>query len=117
MTTGWKITRECRDALIVAFPPKYARTIADHVTLSISGTTLPDTIADAKIVGYADDGAGVEAMVVALEGSTARPDGKVWHVTWSLADDRSARESNDVIAQRGWTAIAQCGLHLEPAIW
>lgn len=117
MTVGWKLTRECRDALIATIPPKYARTIADHVTLSISGTASPEPVATAKIIGRADDGLGVEAMVVAIDGSTARPDGKVWHVTWSLADNRTARESNDVIAQLGWTGVPYHTLCLEPAIW
>jgi hypothetical protein len=117
MTIGWKLTRECRESLISTFPPEYPRMIADHVTLSVSGTTLPEPIADAKIIGHADDGLGVEAMIVAIDGSTARPDGKVWHVTWSLAEGRAARESNDVIAERGWTAIAHHALSLEPAIW
>lgn len=117
MTTGWKLTRDCRDALMHLFPPKYARPIADHVTLSISGQAPPEPVSDAKIIGYADDGIGVEALIVALDGSTARPDGKIWHVTWSLADGRSARESNDVIAQLGWTTIEERAFHLEPAIW
>ncbi len=56
-------------------------------------------------------------MVVALNGSTARPDGKIWHVTWSLADGRTARESNDVIAALGWTEIEGRPLVLEPAAW
>lgn len=117
MTVGWKLTRKCRDALIAALPPKYARTVADHVTLSISDKTSPEPIANAKIIGRADDGLGVEAMVVAFDGSTARPDGKVWHVTWSLAEARTARESNDVIAQLGWTPLAHHELFLEPAVW
>ena len=30
---GWLVNREDREALLAAFPPAYARTIADHVTL------------------------------------------------------------------------------------
>ncbi|HQS97933.1 MAG: hypothetical protein B7X90_08300 [Novosphingobium sp. 17-62-19] len=117
MTIGWKITRECRADLLRHTPPTYQRVIADHVTLSIVGSEPPAPVSTAMIVGRADDGAGVEAMVVALNGSTARPDGKVWHITWSLADDRTARESNDVIAAQGWTATEQRFLVLEPAVW
>ncbi len=40
---------------------------------------------------------GVEAMVVAIDGTTDRPDGSTYHITWSLGDGRRARESNDVL--------------------
>ena len=40
---------------------------------------------------------GVEAMVVTIDGDTARPDGSTFHITWSLGDGRRARESNDVL--------------------
>ena len=56
-----------------------------------------------EIVGRADDGEGVEAMVVRIAGTTDRPDGSTYHITWSLADGRRAKESNDVIAACGWT--------------
>jgi hypothetical protein len=39
---------------------------------------------------------------VAIAGTTDRPDGSTYHITWSLADDRKAQESNDVIAANGW---------------
>lgn len=78
---------------------------------------MPDLSANARIVGRADDGRGVEAMVVELDGSTTRPDGGIWHVTWSLADGREARESNDVIAIHGWAALDGPALALLPARW
>lgn len=117
MTIGWKLTRECRAALLDELLPTYARVIADHVALAVDGTEVPLPVANPVIIGRSDDGKGVEAMVVALDGSTARPDGKVWHVTWSLADGRTARESNDVIATGCWTEIAPRALVLEPAAW
>jgi len=60
---------------------------------------------DGEIVGRSDDGRGVEAMVVRIGGTTNRPDGSTYHITWSLAAGRQARESNAVIAQYGWQPI------------
>lgn len=122
MTIGWKLDRAERDALLARFPPRYAEAVADHVTLLANdaggeSADPPAPIAQARIVGHADDGAGVEAMVAALDGSTERPDGGTWHVTWSLAPGRRARESNDVIARLGWTALDGGPLRLEPARW
>lgn len=120
MTIGWKLTPACRAALLRRHPPRYPRVVADHVTLPGGAAgrdaPAPDCPASAQIVGRADDGAGVEAFVVALGGGTARPDGGAWHITWSLAEGRDARESNDVIA-RGWEACEREAVVLVPASW
>jgi hypothetical protein len=104
---GWKLDRAERDALLARFPPRHAKAIADHVTLrsrvSEQADLPPTTVG--VIVGRSDDGRGVEAMVVQIDGSTGRPDGGTYHITWSLAEGREARESNDVIRQHGWEAV------------
>ena len=56
------------------------------------------------MVGAADDGAGVQALVVEIGGTTRLPDGATFHVAWPLGAGRKAAESNDVIRERGWTA-------------
>lgn len=117
MTIGWKLDRNQRAALLESHPPRYPNVIADHVTLAITGAEPPLAVTDARIVGHSDDGMGVEAMIVAIGDSTTRPDGKVWHITWSIADGRAARESNDVIAAQGWTEKCADPLILIPARW
>ena len=116
--TGWKLPQDERDALLGRFPPKYENVIADHVTLRVGAT--PDTplprTAEARIVGRADDGDGLECLVVELGGTTDRPDGSTYHITWSLGPGRKARESNDVLRDRGWDHIdAPIPVELEPA--
>jgi len=118
--TGWKLDRGQRAELLRQFPPKYAKMVADHVTLEVgaSGTAPLPPESEAEIVGRADDGKGVEAMVVRLGGTTDRPDGSTYHITWSLADGRQAKESNDVIAALGWTPFdLPMPVLLEPARW
>jgi hypothetical protein len=104
---GWKLDRGERDKLLARFPPRYPTAVADHVTLETTAQSapLPREVA-AAIVGHADDGQGVEAMVVAIDGTTDRPDGSTYHITWSLAAGRRAKESNDVIRDRGWSPMA-----------
>jgi hypothetical protein len=104
---GWALDESQRGELLLQFPPRFANVVADHVTLAVGAgpnAPLPDeTLAD--IVGRVDDGSGVEALIVSLDGTTDRPDGSVYHITWSLGEGRRARESNDVIARLGWTPI------------
>jgi hypothetical protein len=104
---GWKLDREQRKELLLQFPPKFSEVIADHVTLSARvarSSELPqETLGE--IVGRTDDGKGVEALVVSIDGTTDRPDGSTYHITWSVEQGRRAKESNDVIRQFGWTEI------------
>ena len=99
--TGWKLDRGERGDLLRAHPPRYEQVVADHVTLEVGGKELPGEV-KAAIVGRTDDDQGVEALVVTIDGSVDRPDGSTYHLTWSLGPGRKARESNDVLRERGW---------------
>lgn len=106
--TGWLLDTADRDALLARFPPRFERVVAHHVTLKFGDqAAAPPGEAAAEIVGEACDDAGVQALVVQINGTAARPDGGTFHITWSLASGREARESNDVIAARGWTPFAE----------
>jgi hypothetical protein len=116
--TGWKLPSEDREALLQRFPPRYEDVIADHVTLRVGATPatpLPRKV-DARIVGRADDGKSLECLVVELDGTTDRPDGSTYHITWSLGPGRKARESNDVLRDQGWEHVpAAIDVVLQPA--
>ena len=104
---GWKLDPDQRMELLQQFPPIFSEIVADHVTLAAKvrgDAELPEPVTG-EIVGRIDDGKGVEAMVVEIEGSPDRPDGSIYHITWSLAPGRRAKESNDVIRQFGWAPI------------
>ena len=117
---GWKLDREQRKELLQQFPPRYPKVDADHVTLQAGAgadSALPDETLG-EIVGRADDGRGVEAMVVAIGGTTERPDGSVYHITWSLEPGRHAQEANDVLAARLWVAFdLPMPVRLRPERW
>lgn len=120
--TGWKLDEADRAALLRRFAPRWPDIDADHVTLDArarDGTPLPEETAG-KIVGHVDDGEGLEALVVAIGGTTDRPDGSVYHITWSLdrSSGRRPVESNDILAARGWTPLAEpIPIALVPACW
>ena len=81
--SGWTLDRKEREALLERFPPRWPDVIADHVTLD-SRARRQDPLpmpATAQIVGSVDDGDGLQAMVVAIDGNTQRPDGNTFHIT------------------------------------
>src|SRR5438105_13404922 len=105
--TGWKLPANQRETLLRRFPPRYENVVADHVTLRTGATPktpLPRK-PEARIVGRADDDRSLECLVVALDGTTDRPDGSTYHITWSLGPTRKARESNDVLREEGWKPL------------
>lgn len=114
---GWKLPPDERERLLQRFAPKYENVVADHVMLKAAvdaDTPLPEQDY-AKIVGRGDDGDSLECLVVEIGGTTDRPDGSTYHITWSLGTGRKARESNDVLRDRGWERIDDpMGIRLKP---
>ena len=114
---GWKLPQQDRSRLLERFPPRYEKVDADHVTLAVGAgpdTLLPDNTGG-KVVGRADDGDSLECLVVEIGGTTDRPDGSTYHITWSLGAGRRARESNDVLREQGWEKLGEpIPIALEP---
>jgi hypothetical protein len=69
---------------------------------------LPPSQPRAEVIGYADDGQGREALIVAIDGRPARPDGSLFHITWSLDRARGRRplESHAVLTRSPWRPLA-----------
>jgi hypothetical protein len=116
---GWKLDRRQREDLLRRFPPRYRDAIADHVTLRSNAKSDPlPPPAEAQIIGRADDGDSLEAMVVTVDGTADRPDGSIFHITWSLdgSKGRRAKESNDLLKQGGWSKFDEpIPVNVEPA--
>lgn len=102
MIRGWKLPADVRALLLEEIPPRYTNPLADHVTFKPDNGDMPE-VDHCHLVGMADDQKGVQALVVSLAGTTERPNGSTYHITWSLAHRRKAKESNDAIRQHGWS--------------
>lgn len=120
--TGWRLSEADRARLLARFPPEWPDVIADHITLDTeadAADALP-TEREAEIVGGVSDGNGLQALVVAIGGTTDRPDGSTYHITWSLDPSRCRKptESNNVIADLGWRPLDNpVPIRIEPARW
>jgi len=101
MYTAYVLTEETREALLELYPPKYDKVVAEHITVDFGvpeATPLPD--GDwIKVIGEADSKDGLQALVVSVDGAYRRPDGKVYHITWSLDPEKyKPVDSNELIA-------------------
>jgi len=109
MARGWKLDPDDRAKLLKRFPPTWPEVIADHVTFEPgpSGSNAPVHDITGEVVGQADDGQGVQALVVSVGGTVDRPDGSTYHITWSIRREagRNPVDSNAVIRRLGWRAV------------
>jgi hypothetical protein len=103
------IDEKSRAMLLKMFPPKYERVICHHVTLQFN-LSKGLTAEQEKMIGtdpgvmvrhVRDDGKGVQAIAVSVNGKTERPDGSYYHVTLSLANGRKPVESNNLKDDNG----------------
>ncbi len=104
--TAFVLTPESRESLLEQFPPAYPRVVAHHVTHEFPAAPGAEPKpAEIAVIGQVDDGKGVQALVVSVDGQVKRPGREAYHITWSLDEGRSAVESNAVVAA-GWTPVA-----------
>lgn len=61
---------------------------------------LPEQPKEINVIGYVDDGKGLQALLVEIDGKVDRPDGKTYHITLSLDSLLGYKpvDSNKVIA-------------------
>ena len=97
-----EISAESRILLLKTFPPKYSSVFAEHITVGSGKSDEPPLMPqNAVVIGVADDGKGLQALVIKADGSLERPDGKMYHVTLSLDPEGMAPKEFDVTAKPG----------------
>lgn len=102
------VPEQVRQDLAKRFPPKYPEFIGHHVTDTFgwpANKPAPEGTATIKVIGYAEED-GLEALAVTVEGQRLRPDGKQYHITWSLDRSKGKKPvmSNDLLA-RGFSPV------------
>lgn len=107
---GWILDEGQRATLLETFPPRYERVVAHHVTLwgHRENAHIPQA-AKILIVGHADNGRDLECYVASVDGETRRPDGSVYHVTWSLDPETGVapKDSNRLLQESEWAPLAE----------
>lgn len=93
---GWLVAEDALQLLKCAYPPKYVPVARPHCTLALGGDRDVELPAPCKATVFArvDDPGGVEVLLARIGAATVRPDGAVFHITWSLAAGRKPRDSH-----------------------
>ncbi len=77
--------------------PLYERVVFEHITLQYPDKETAPSVELVEIVGHASSD-GVQAVLVEVDGVSERPDGKLYHITLSLAEGHKPAESNAMLA-------------------
>jgi hypothetical protein len=114
--SGWALTDPDRVLAQLAergiLPTFGDRVVCDHITYAYPGHDAPP-MAVARVVGVAADDR-VQALVVDIDGTLMRPDGRVYHITYSLAPGAVPSESNDLLELGQWTAVPLFRVEVDP---
>jgi|AntRauTorcE11897_2_1112592.scaffolds.fasta_scaffold00078_47 hypothetical protein len=93
MYNGYELEQGSREKLRTLFPPKYPQFLGHHITekFGVKSDNVPPQPNTVKVVGYIDNGKDVEGFLVEIDGTTDRPDGSKYHITWSIDRGKGAK--------------------------
>lgn len=118
---AFELDGKSRRKLVQRFIPKYPDFMGYHITYKLGSKKdkLPGMPKTIEVIGYVDDGDGLEALVVAVNGKTVRPDGKTYHITWSLDRSKGKKpaHSNKLITEKGYIDINPIRIGAKPALF
>jgi hypothetical protein len=107
-----------RAQVLKRFPSRFAVVRCDHITYlyGVPGDSELPSAAAVVAHAYVCE-PGLEALVVAVNGSTRRRDGSIYHVTLSRDEGRSSVESNALVANEDlWQPLEPFALETR-AVW
>ena len=116
---AFNLTAASKEAVLICFPPKFEEVRADHVTFAfgvsseVGDAVLPAQV-PVEVVAYVCD-SSLEALIVSVNGETARPDGSIFHLTLSRSAGRKSSESNALAQNKTlWQSVV--ALRLDGAV-
>ena len=74
-TLCYRLDAESKKQLMEMFPPKYPAVRYDHVTIEMGHihSPVPKPAKKVEVIGIADDGNGIEALIVKVDDTFCRP--------------------------------------------
>lgn len=118
---AFELDKKSRRQLAKVFAPKYPEFVGHHITYKFgvsNDAKIPSVPKSVQVIGYVDDGEGIEALVVSINGSKDRPDGNTYHITWSLDREKGKKpmHSNNLIATQGFKNVKPIKIAVKPKL-
>ena len=98
--SAFLICEDTRQMLLEKFPASYPRVRADHITFEFGAEEFGALFHPSKIevTGMVDDGKGMQALIVTVDGQQYKPNGSPYHITLSYDTKQKVREE---LGQKG----------------
>lgn len=95
MYTGFLLSDKSRKELMNLFPPQYPNVLGHHITVKFGvkkSEALPEQPNVVTVVGTInDDNNSIQGLLVEVDGEIERPDGRKYHITWSIDESKGAK--------------------------
>lgn len=106
MYSGWEISEGSRAKLSNLFVQIHPDFIGHHVTYMFGNDAVAPDKATIKVVGQCITDK-IQCFVVDVGGTIIRPDGNIYHLTWSIDRSKGAKpvDSNTAIMTKGFEHI------------
>ncbi len=112
------LTAASKEAVLNCFPPKFEEVRADHITFEfgVPADAILPALGPVEVVAYVCD-SSLEALIVSVNGATARPDGSIFHLTLSRSAGRKSSESNALAQNKTlWQPVVALRLEVTVAL-
>ena len=106
MYSGWRLDQSSIEKLKNLYAPVHPDFIGHHITYMFGDDSVKPEAADIKVIGHCVTDK-VQCFVVEVNGVVARPDGEIYHLTWSIDRSKGAKpvDSNAAIKENGFDHI------------
>lgn len=94
--SAYVLDENSRNKLIKEFGFSFEKQIGHHITYEFPNKKNIPNAQKFEVIGYVSD-YSLEALIVRIDNNEFRPDGKKFHITWSLENDRKPVDSNYLI--------------------
>ena len=106
MYTCWMLSQNAKTQITNLFGQAHPDLIGNHVTYMFGKDAVLPKEAKINLIGHCVTDK-VECFVVEVDGSMVRPDGGIYHLTWSLDKSKGAKpvDSNKAIESNGFVHL------------
>ncbi len=115
---AFNLTAASKETVLNCFPPKFEEVRADHITFEfgVPADAILPALGPVEVVAYVCD-SSLEALIVSVNGATARPDGSIFHLTLSRSAGRKSSESNALAQNKAlWQSVVALRLEVVVAL-
>lgn len=102
------IDNKAKQLILKSFPSLAGyNVICDHITHVLGSDELPPTLTSVEVIGVVNDPGVVIGLVLKVNGSEMRPDGKRYHITIGTGPKIRPVETNAAIDRGHYTLLSR----------